>query len=166
MVEKSRIGRAELRVLEYVADHHPIPVAEVAKHFSQTAQLARTTILTVMEQLRRKGFLTRRKIGGIYHYAPKTSKSEILQAAIAYKLLCIGVSDTADLADSPQLAGRGFYVTLGTGRRAQTMPGPWATVSVPAPLATPRGLAMPPARMPATKAAPIRVAPNHQSRWL
>jgi crotonobetainyl-CoA:carnitine CoA-transferase CaiB-like acyl-CoA transferase len=63
--------------------------------------------------------------------AAKT-KSEILQAAIAYKLLCIGVCDTADLADSPQLAGRGFYVTLGTGRRAQTMPGPWATVSVPA----------------------------------
>jgi predicted transcriptional regulator len=83
MVEKSRIGRAELRVLEYVADHHPIPVAEVAKHFSQTAQLARTTILTVMEQLRRKGFLTRRKIGGIYHYAPKTSKSEILQAVVS-----------------------------------------------------------------------------------
>jgi predicted transcriptional regulator len=83
MAEKSRIGRAELRVLEYVADHHPIPVAEVAKHFAQTAQLARTTILTVMEQLRRKGFLTRRKIGGIYHYAPKTSKSEILQAVVS-----------------------------------------------------------------------------------
>jgi crotonobetainyl-CoA:carnitine CoA-transferase CaiB-like acyl-CoA transferase len=63
--------------------------------------------------------------------AAKT-KSEILQAAIAYKLLCIGVSDTADLAHSPQLAGRDFYVTLGSGGRAQTMPGQWATVSIPA----------------------------------
>ena len=59
------------------------------------------------------------------------TKSEILQAAISYKLLCIGVSDTADLAHSPQLAGRDFYVTLGSGRRAQTMPGRWATVSIP-----------------------------------
>ena len=32
---------------------------------------------------------------------------------------------------SPQLAGRDFYVTLGSGRRAQTMPGRWATVSIP-----------------------------------
>jgi crotonobetainyl-CoA:carnitine CoA-transferase CaiB-like acyl-CoA transferase len=63
--------------------------------------------------------------------AAKT-KNEILQAAIAYKLLCIGVSDTGDLADSPQLAERGYYVTLGAGRRAQTMPGRWAAVSIPA----------------------------------
>ena len=63
--------------------------------------------------------------------AAKT-KSEILQAAIAYKLLCIGVSDTADLAHSPQLAERDFYVTLGSGRRAQTLPGRWAAVSIPA----------------------------------
>lgn len=60
------------------------------------------------------------------------TKNEILQAAIAYKLLCIGVSDTADLAHSPQLAERDYYVTLGSGRRAQTMPGRWAAVSVPA----------------------------------
>jgi crotonobetainyl-CoA:carnitine CoA-transferase CaiB-like acyl-CoA transferase len=63
--------------------------------------------------------------------AAKT-KNEILQAAIAYKLLCIGVSDTADLAHSPQLAERDYYVTLGSGRRAQTMPGRWAAVSIPA----------------------------------
>jgi crotonobetainyl-CoA:carnitine CoA-transferase CaiB-like acyl-CoA transferase len=63
--------------------------------------------------------------------AAKT-KNEIMQAAIAYKLLCIGVSDTADLACSPQLAERDFYVTLGSGRRAQTMPGRWAAVSIPA----------------------------------
>jgi len=63
--------------------------------------------------------------------AAKT-KNEILQAAIAYKLLCIGVSDTGDLAHSPQLAERDFYVTLGSGRRAQAMPGRWATVSIPA----------------------------------
>ena len=37
--------------------------------------------------------------------ATKT-KDEILQAAIAYRLLCIGICDTADLADSPQLAAR------------------------------------------------------------
>ena len=50
--------------------------------------------------------------------AAKT-KNEILQAEIAYKLLCIGVSDTRDLAHSPQLAERDFYVSWApaAGRR-------------------------------------------------
>jgi predicted transcriptional regulator len=82
MATKPSIGRAELRILEYVADHQPITVAEAAKHFAETAALARTTVLTVMEQLRRKGYLTRKKLKGLYHYAPKTSKEEILRTVV------------------------------------------------------------------------------------
>jgi crotonobetainyl-CoA:carnitine CoA-transferase CaiB-like acyl-CoA transferase len=59
------------------------------------------------------------------------TKAEILQAAIAYKLLCIGINDTADLAASEQLASRGYFATVGEGERARTMPGRWATGSVP-----------------------------------
>ena len=49
--------------------------------------------------------------------APRT-KAEILDAAIRYRLLCIGISDTADLAASAQLAARGYYATVGAGRAA------------------------------------------------
>ena len=69
------------------------------------------------------------------------TKDEILQAAIAYRLLCIGISDTHDLADSPQLAARDFFDTVGDGERSRTMPARWAhgTIDVtrlhrPAPL--------------------------------
>ena len=54
----------------------------------------------------------------------------ILQAAIAYRLLCIGICDTADLAQSPQLAARGYFGTTGTGNRERTMPAQWAGGSV------------------------------------
>lgn len=59
------------------------------------------------------------------------TKDQILQAAIAYKLLCIGILDTADLAASPQLAARDYYVTVGDGARRVTIPGRWATGSAP-----------------------------------
>ncbi len=58
------LGRLELEVLQYIADHHPISVREVAAHFAETSGQARTTLLTVMERLRAKGYLKRRKAAG------------------------------------------------------------------------------------------------------
>ncbi len=58
------LGRLELDVLQYIADHHPISVREVAAHFAATSGQARTTLLTVMERLRAKGYLKRRKAAG------------------------------------------------------------------------------------------------------
>jgi len=72
------IGHVQLEVLQYVADHHPIRVSDVAEHFSRTQGKARTTILTVMEKLREKGYLARKKQGGAYEYFPRQPKSEIL----------------------------------------------------------------------------------------
>ena len=51
---KERLGRLELDVLRYVADHHPISVREVAAHFAAASGQARTTVLTVMQRLRGK----------------------------------------------------------------------------------------------------------------
>jgi predicted transcriptional regulator len=73
------IGRAELEILRYVADHHPATVREVADHAAEAKGLARTTVLTVMERLRKKGCLTRKKVGTVYRYSPKLPKRELLQ---------------------------------------------------------------------------------------
>ena len=50
------LGRAELEILQYVVDRNPIRVGEVAEHFAGAGGKARTTILTVMERLRTKGY--------------------------------------------------------------------------------------------------------------
>jgi predicted transcriptional regulator len=76
------LGHLELDVLQYIADHHPITVREVATHFAETSGQARTTLLTVMERLRSKGYLTRRKSGGVHRYTPTLSKSELLHQIV------------------------------------------------------------------------------------
>jgi predicted transcriptional regulator len=79
---KFTIGRAELEILRYIAERRPITVRAVAEHFAETRGLARTTALTVMERLRRKGYLTRRKVGGAYEYLSSLPKEELQQEMI------------------------------------------------------------------------------------
>ena len=76
------IGRAEMEILHYVADHHPVAVRDVAEHIASTKGHVRTTVLNVMERLRRKGFLTRKKAQGIYQYSPSVPKSDLLRTLV------------------------------------------------------------------------------------
>src|SRR5262245_31849691 len=83
MRRKENLGHLELDVLRYVADHHPISVREVAAHFSSVSGQARTTVLTVMQRLRRKGYLARRKVDGVQRYSPTRDKAELLHSLVA-----------------------------------------------------------------------------------
>jgi predicted transcriptional regulator len=76
------LGHLELDVLQYVSDHHPISVREVATHFAETSGQARTTVLTVMERLRAKGHLTRRRSAGVHRYTPTIPKAELLHRMV------------------------------------------------------------------------------------
>ena len=76
---KAPFGSTEIEILRYIGDHHPISVGDVAEHVAQTTGQARTTVLTIMERLRQKGHLTRRKVGGVYRYSPKMAKQDLLR---------------------------------------------------------------------------------------
>lgn len=79
---RESLGHLELDVLQYLADHHPATVREVATHFANTSGQARTTVLTVMERLRTKGYLKRRKIDNLQHYTPTLSKADLLRQVV------------------------------------------------------------------------------------
>jgi predicted transcriptional regulator len=81
-MKRAGLGKAEWEILRYIVEKHPITVREVADHAADTQGLARTTILTVMERLRRKRYLTRKKIDGVYKYMPRHSATEIVQGMI------------------------------------------------------------------------------------
>ena len=81
-MSRSGLGKAEWEILRHVIDHHPVTVREVADYAAETQGLARTTILTVMERLRKKHYLTRRKVGGVFQYSPKIPLTELLQGMI------------------------------------------------------------------------------------
>src|SRR5947209_10450529 len=76
------LGQAELELLRYVTEHAPVTVREVADHVARTKGQARTTALTVMERLRQKGFLTRKKEGGLYRYSASVPQADLLRRLV------------------------------------------------------------------------------------
>ena len=78
-MKPSSIGDQELKLLQYINNHRePLSVREVAEDYGVSNGLARTTILTMMERLRDKGYLERKKMGRINKYSPKLSKKQLL----------------------------------------------------------------------------------------
>jgi predicted transcriptional regulator len=76
------IGQVQLEILQYVTEHFPIRVSDVAEHFARTEGKARTTILTVMEKLREKGYLTRKKRNGTFHYSPRLANCDVMASVV------------------------------------------------------------------------------------
>ena len=66
------IGDQELALLRFINDRAQATVAEAVEGFGQPRGLARSTVLTMMDRLRRKGHLSRRTVNGVYLYAPRT----------------------------------------------------------------------------------------------
>lgn len=79
---KKPVGEQELAVLRYVAEHGPATVGEMAERFGEPQGLARSTILTVMERLRLKGYLTRHKVEGVFQYASPVPAEELLRDVV------------------------------------------------------------------------------------
>lgn len=72
------LGEQEMDILKYINTHSPISVREVAQHFESEKKLARTTVLTVMERLRKKGFLARSQVEGVFKYTSKIETKTLL----------------------------------------------------------------------------------------
>lgn len=81
-MNKPIIGGQELALLRYISDRKQASVGEAAAGFGGDNALARTTILTVMERLRAKGYLKRYSIGGVYQYQPVTSPAAAARRAV------------------------------------------------------------------------------------
>lgn len=64
-------------MLDFVLREGPISVRDASEHFSTTMGLARTTVQTVMERLRKKGFLNRKEEGGVFLYQAALDKNAL-----------------------------------------------------------------------------------------
>ena len=81
-MQQPNIGRAEMDTLRYIQDHHPLSVREVAAHVLATKGHVRTTVLNVMERLRKKGFLKRKKVEGVFLYSPSVPQADLLRRLV------------------------------------------------------------------------------------
>ncbi len=75
-------GDQELALLRFVGERGRATVGEAAEGFGGPRGLARSTVLTMMERLRKKGHLTRRAVGGVYHYTPRLAPGVALGHAV------------------------------------------------------------------------------------
>jgi predicted transcriptional regulator len=76
------IGDQELALLRWVGEQGQATVAQAVEGFGQPRGLARSTVLTMMERLRKKGHLRRRHAEGAYQYTPQTAPGTALRQAV------------------------------------------------------------------------------------
>ena len=79
---KPPLGEQQLNLLKYIADNAPVSVRNVTDRYGEDHGLARTTVLTMMERLRAKGYLTRKKQNGVLQYSPAVTGSEMWQGVV------------------------------------------------------------------------------------
>jgi predicted transcriptional regulator len=82
MTSEKPIGAQELALLQYVTERGPLSVRDVADGYGAAAGLARSTVLTMMERLRKKGHLRRRRAGTVFHYYSPVSSGQLMEGAV------------------------------------------------------------------------------------
>lgn len=82
-MSKKTIGDQELALLQFIEEAPKSSVAEVCAGFGEGRGLARSTVLTMMERLRAKGYLTRRKIENSFRYSATNGAGEVMTGAVA-----------------------------------------------------------------------------------
>jgi predicted transcriptional regulator len=81
-MSKKTIGDQELALLQYIEEAPKSSVAEVCAGYGEARGLARSTVLTMMERLRTKGYLKRRQAQGVYRYSTTTGPGEATRNAV------------------------------------------------------------------------------------
>ena len=76
------LGRVELELLQMIDRLQPASIRTLVDEAAGSSGHARTTIQTMAERLRKKGYVTRRKIGGVNHYLPRVPVTELLQRLV------------------------------------------------------------------------------------
>jgi predicted transcriptional regulator len=80
--EKATIGDRELALLRWIAERGGATVGEAADGYGAAHGLARSTVLTMMERLRRKGLLARRRVESIFRYTSPATPGEVMRDVV------------------------------------------------------------------------------------
>lgn len=81
-MKTSKLGEQESALLAWVAANAPANVGQIVAGWGADNGLARTTVTTMLERLRAKGYLARAKRGGAYAYAPQQQHETQLRGVV------------------------------------------------------------------------------------
>ena len=83
MKKRRSVGVRELELLRWIERERSASVGEAAEGFGEEQGLARSTVLTMMERLRRKGHLKRRVVEGVFRYQVAEPAGDVTRRAVA-----------------------------------------------------------------------------------
>ena len=125
----SSIGEQELALLRHNADRGAVSVAGAVEEFGAGRALARSTVLTMMERLRKKGQLSRRLVDGVYRYRARTSSANLLKGAVrqfvesrldgSVSPFLAYLSETRDVSDAELRELEEIVARLSAGKRKE-----------------------------------------------
>jgi predicted transcriptional regulator len=81
-MKRKTIGDRELALLQHLDQQGESSVGEIAGQFGEPSGLARSTVLTMMERLRAKGYLKRRRVDGVYRYSTTAAEKDVVNEAV------------------------------------------------------------------------------------
>lgn len=70
------LGELETAVMEVLWREPELTVCQVEERLQKRRQIAHTTVLTTLDRMHRKGYLTREKSGKAFVYSPRYSREE------------------------------------------------------------------------------------------
>ncbi len=76
------LGDQELMLLRYITDRSPVTAGEVSAGFGEPSGLARSTVETMMERLRKKGYLARSREEGVFRYTTTIAPQELMTGLV------------------------------------------------------------------------------------
>src|SRR3712207_746338 len=76
------LGEQELDLLRFVSGRGAVAGSEIADAWGEERGLARTTVLTMLERLRTKGYLVRKRKDGVFQYSARVPQAEVLQGVV------------------------------------------------------------------------------------
>lgn len=78
-----QLSEAQLEIMEVVWEGEEVTVSDVWGVLCQRRSVARNTILTLMERLEKKGWLSRRAEGNTHYYAATASRQSTLSSVVS-----------------------------------------------------------------------------------
>ena len=82
--KSTTLTEAELRIMQVLWDRKKATVAEVTDTLKDDANLAYTTVLTMMQILKKKGYVTHEKAGRAFVYEPVVAREDASRDAIKH----------------------------------------------------------------------------------
>ncbi|MCP4452745.1 MAG: BlaI/MecI/CopY family transcriptional regulator [Planctomycetes bacterium] len=76
--KQENLGELELEVMKILWNRGRSSVLQVSETLSKQRGCARTTILTIIQRLHKKGFLKRKKEDGVYRYEPTQKRQQVV----------------------------------------------------------------------------------------